>query len=187
MRCTLIVLTLFALSLRLVSAATVSGKVVDVHGKPINGAHVLVSFWLNEGENEGEEETYDLLTDAEGGYTAAVDPNLPVQSAMPGEIVAYAPGYALVQESFKGSDNPLTLVPGTTVSGVVVDANNKPLAGVAVRLHRCSYGDNQYADLPDEWRSRFTAVSAADGSWTLPGAPLNGTASVEVADDLLSA
>ncbi len=38
---TLVILFMLALSLGLVSAATVSGKVVDADGKPIKGANVL--------------------------------------------------------------------------------------------------------------------------------------------------
>ncbi len=172
MRRTLVLLTLLALSLGLASAVTVSGKILDENGKPIKGANVLIALPLY-GE---EQKTYDLLTDAEGGYAVDVDLSTLRSNANPGWICAYAPGYALAAERLNKSDNTLTLIPGTTVSGVVVDVRGKPLAGVAVRLGRCSYGDNQYGSPPDEWRSRFSAVSGADGVWTLPGVPRDGQA-----------
>ena len=66
----------------------------------------------------------------------------------------------------------ITLDPGTTLSGTVVDAQSKPLAGVALCL-----------GVPEEWRARFTVHSAADGSWTLPGVPLAREAEVALIDD----
>ncbi len=36
---------------------------------------------------------------------------------------------------------------------------------------------------PDAWRARFTATTAADGVWTLPGIPQTGKAAIALDDD----
>ena len=69
MRQTFIVLLLLVLSLSFVSAATVTGKVVGMDGKPIKGANVLL-YLYNE---QNDRKPLDLLTDAEGGFSADTD------------------------------------------------------------------------------------------------------------------
>ncbi len=178
MRRILVILSLLALSLGLASAATVSGKVVDAHGKPIRGANVMLDLNLF-----GGPKTDDLLTDAVGGYAVEVDPTLLRPDAILGHIIAYAPGYTLAQAILYKNDNSITLKPGTTISGVVIDAEGKPLPVVSVRLVYCLDRDNNFAGVPDEWRTRFTVKSGTDGAWTLPGIPLAGTVSLFLNDD----
>ena len=153
---TLAVCALFALSLGLVSAATVTGKVIGAWGKPVKGANVYLMLY-------GEQKAVDLRTDDAGGFAVEVDLILPRQGERLGQLFAYAPGYALTQAELKTDGNVIPLDPGTTLSGTVVDETGKPLAGVAVCLA-----------VPEEWIARFTAHSGADGSWTLPGIPLAG-------------
>ena len=150
-----------------------TGKVVGADGKPIKGANVLV--YLNQ---HGERKTLDLLTDAAGGFAVEADLTLLQQDNALGGGVAYAPGYALTTAQLKKSGNVITLNPGTTISGTVVDAEGKPLAGVPVCLRYCRDGDNTTLGVPEEWHARFTVHSAADGSWTLPGIPLVGRPTV---------
>ena len=54
----------------------------------------------------------------------------------------------------------------------MVDIAGKPLAGVPVSL--LGWGSGNGYSVPVQWRPRFTATSAADGGWTLPGVPHAG-------------
>ncbi len=164
-----VLLSLLLLSLYSLSAVTVTGKVVDTDGKPLNGVDVLLSF-------AREQKTLELKTDAAGSFSAEVtyDPD----SA---EVSAYAPGFTLTGASCKANGNVLTLERGATVRGTVVDAAGKPVAGVAVSL-LTAWNARNYAMMFDGWRARFTVVTAADGGWTLPGAPRNGRATVGIID-----
>ncbi len=128
MRHTLIAVLLLALSLGSVSAATVTGKVIGMDGKPISGANICLIQSFTNGEK-----VY-LLSDAAGNFSADIDVTEQMSNAPLGSFVAYAPGYALASAMLMGGDNNITLSPGTTISGTVVDADGKPLAGVPVRL-----------------------------------------------------
>ncbi len=122
MRHTLIILSLLALSLSMVSAATVTGKVVDVDGKPINGANIYLYLFA-------EQKPLELTSDAEGAFSVEIDLAGRGRNTSLGSIVAYAPGYALSSAMLQVNGNVITLSAGATLSGTVVDANGKPLAG----------------------------------------------------------
>jgi len=180
MRLTLLVLSLLVFSLRFVAAETVTGKVVDVNGKPIHGANVCLVVTATG-------KPLSLVTDAEGKYTAEADLAALTQY-FPGLITAYAPGYALTGGMLKGGGNVLTLRPGSAVSGIVVDAAGKPLAGIPIRLlfltnETAPVESDRYTYIPEEWQQRFTATTAADGTWTLPGIPPTGNVSLALFDD----
>ena len=91
--------------------------------------------------------------------------------------MVYAPGYALAHATLDKSGNVITLKPDATISGTVTDTEGKPLAGVPIRLrmiycaHDLHLGYFLNAVVPEAWRARFTASTAADGSWSLPGIP----------------
>ena len=175
-------LALLALSLGVVSAATVTGRVVDLDGKPIKGANV----WLN---LYPIGKTLDLLTDDKGNFADEGDLTFRQPDAFRSWVIAYAPGYALTRAQLNKNYNAVTLNalvtlnPGTTISGTVVAAEGKPLAGVPVYLHSYRDRENNFIGVPEEWRARFTVNSAADGSWTLPGIPLAGSVSLALNDN----
>ena len=179
MRYTLIVFSLLFLSLHCVFAVTVTGKVVGADDKPIAGANV--NLYLFE-----ERKSLELRTDAEGGYAFDIDlagrrANTPLAT-----IVAYAPGYTLADATLTAKGDVVTLSAGTTCSGTVVDTAGKPLAGIPVRLNNVHHDDNRGmpdTNIPDAWRSRFTATTAADGAWTLSGLPRDGTVSFTLDDE----
>lgn len=176
---TFVVISLLVLTFGLVSAATVTGKVIDADGKPIKGANVLLYLF-----QPGKRIALELSTDAGGGYAAEVDPALlQQQNTVIGMIFAYAPGYTLAQARLKKSGNVITLNPGTSISGAVVDEAGKPLAGAPVCLAYCRDHDGNSVAVPVQWSARFTVHSAADGGWTLPGIPLDGNAAVALNDD----
>ncbi len=168
MRHTFIVLLLLVFSLSMVSAATVTGKVVGPDGKPIKGANLLL--YLYGGRNPQE-----LLSDAGGNFSAEVDLSRRGMSNSLGQIFAYAPGYALTSAMLVEGGNVITLNAGTTISGTVVNAAGKPLAGIPVMLRALQHNADRTI-VPVEWLARFTATSGAGGGWTLPGIPPEGTA-----------
>ena len=107
MRRTLIELTLLALSLGLVSAATLTGKVVGADGKPVTGANVFVYL-----TQQGERKTLDLLTDAAGSFTVEADPPAQSQNISLASVCAYAPGYALTNAEAEGEGQRHHPLPG---------------------------------------------------------------------------
>lgn len=182
MRCTLNLLSLLSLlflSFGVATAVAITGKVVGPDGKSINGAKLFLV-------QSDRIKTQELLTDAAGNFSAEVDlthrlPNRPLAW-----IVAYASGCVPAETTLEENGNVITLDAGTTISGTVVDPDGKPLAGVPVRL--LSLHDEKkfnYRDiyLPEEWRADFTATTAADGVWTLPGIPLTGKMHVALDGD----
>lgn len=164
---TLIMLSLFAISLGAASAALVTGKIVDTDGKPINGASIHLALY------DGGK-SLELLSDAAGNYSVELDTAHHSPGMRLASMVVYAPGYELTGASLEQSGDVVTLDTATTLSGTVSDTEGKPLAGVPIRLLRQQNVrnfilDEHIAEVPEEWYTRFTAISAADGSWTLPG------------------
>ncbi len=182
----LLVFALLAFSFTCASAATVNGKVIGPEGQAIKGASVLLQM-------HREQKTLELLTDGAGAFAVSIDlADRQPYSAL-ATVTVYAPGYALSETTLNESDTVITLNPGATLSGTAVDSAGKPLAGVPVRLlqvlekpeHPPRYRENDYTSsaVPDAWRSRFAAVSAADGAWTLPGVPRTGGVILMLDDD----
>lgn len=175
----MMLLSLLALALGCAGAATVSGKIVGTDGKPIPGANVSLTFYLAK-----ERKTFVLVSDAEGGYAVEIDLTNRRSNTLQAMIVAYAPGYALAGDMLvKETGNVITLDRGESISGTVVDAKGKPLAGIPVRLYHARTATQQYAIPPEEWRTWFIVNTAADGSWTLSGIPQGGTAVIALNDD----
>ena len=164
-----VLLSLLLLFLANLSAVTVTGKVIGADGKPCNGVDVLLYFMR-------EKQALELKADGAGNYAAEVAYNMDMAY-----VVAYAPGLAMTAVRLKVSGNVLALDAGTTVSGTVVDAAGKPVAGIAVSLLDVRPA-NGYATVYDNWRARFTVLTSADGAWTLPGIPRDGSADVGLTD-----
>ncbi len=165
-------LLLLAFSLTFVSAAAVTGKVVGTDGKPATGVHVYLHLAdefdpLWGGPNNVR--SMSLLTDGTGSFAAQVDP-ASWQLNFDSNIMVYQPGTALCCAHIKENGNVITLGAGMTINGTVVDMKGKPLAGIPVRLLGLSINDGN-CSIPDALRASFTAFSAADGTWSLPGIP----------------
>ena len=173
---TLVVLSLLVLSLASASAITVTGTVVGTDGTPVSGANIWVRLWF-------ADKTLELHTDVKGEFAVEIDSALLPQSISLGEIIASAPGCTLTIGRLRRGGNVITLSPGTTMSGMVVDAMGKPLAGVPVRLVSLANTNGRRGSVPDEWHGRFTVRTATDGVWTLSGIPLDGEAVVALDDD----
>ncbi len=124
----------------------VTGQVVDNEERPIAGARVAVS-------SMGRRETSDLpnstTTDAQGRYWLRDIPRRAIDGKpLALRIIATKKDYAGVESpvlSLKDGEranpqiiDPIRLVPGVAVSGIVVDHHGKPLAGAEVQSNQVS-------------------------------------------------
>jgi len=114
-----------------------TGKVVDPNGKPVAGARVGVSLRVsNYGSSFGNDV---VVTDQEGGYKYKAVPD-----GQKYDVSARADGYGS-SDVFVDTDNavnnrleikPLMLkAADMNISGIVVDANDKPMANVEVSVN----------------------------------------------------
>jgi uncharacterized GH25 family protein len=111
-----------------------SGKVVDSTGKPIAGARVGVHLWIsNYGTSFGNDV---VVTDQEGGYEYKAIPEGQKYSVS-ARADGYGESYAQVDAGDAEGNHleikPLTLkVAALSISGIVVDINDKPMANTEV-------------------------------------------------------
>ena len=148
-----------------------TGKVVDISGQPVAGALVAL-IWVEEhgGSGMSAEDGHNVMTDAQGAFRLRSIP----RAGSTGKPVTIQ--LAVTKEGFAGVDtkrvrfqpgagNPsqvaetVTLAPGVSVSGTVVDPNGKPLAGVWIEP------GGSYAN-----RSQFTRTDDA-GRFTVRDLP----------------
>ena len=137
----------------LYKGVAVSGTVVDKHGQPVIGARVTPS------DARGFETAPTVKTDAQGHFAL---PHIPT-----GEIVLLTTdnGFAPDLQRFIATSNnkPLhiSLAPGKTLRGYVVNAAAKPLPGVRVDV--------------TSWRNvsalQWHGTTDAHGEFTMPNAP----------------
>ncbi len=141
---------------------TLAGKVVDAESKPVAGADVSVILHTsNYGSGLGSSQ---VRTDKNGRYE---------YKAIPGDMTysvqASADGYGEDSTDLEVSDavdsrvdiEPLTLKKATmSVSGIVVDANDKPVPGARVYIN----GDGQqYRQGKSDAKGRFTIDKLCQG------------------------
>ncbi len=144
----------------LVKGETVSGRVIDGDGGPIEGAKVK----LRDGPSSTG--TADATTDAEGRFT--------IPHAKPGDfyVMAEADGHApafqdvKVERGIDAEGVELTMGPGETIRLRVVDAEGRPLPDVAVAPSLAR---------GREWGSSFRAKTDAEGRAVWRDAPADET------------
>lgn len=160
--------------LRLGKATELTGRVEDPAGNPVPGATVRHRFQgdgsssndpgLNrrrrrQGAATGAGGTPVAQTDADGRFV--------LRGIPPGNfrLWAEAPGFASsdnVEASPGGGDAVIQLRPGLTISGVVRDESNQPLAGVPVQPRRTDRGgSNRW------WRGSSQVFTDAEGRFEL--------------------
>jgi len=160
------------------------GLVVDPQGGAVSGARVALGTKGNAvtGQVDGSEgwrpRARMLVTDEGGGFRAGW---LDVGSAahLSDRLVhVLAPGFALARAEWDGTSSefrvPLEL--GTTIEGVVRDAEGRPVAGASISV--LAAGAIEFSGSPFELPSTHTAT---DGTYRLEHVP-SGT--VEVAAGL---
>ena len=169
-------------------AKTIRAVVRDDKGAPVADASVVVVL-----RNEDKEETRELATDAQGRFET--QPLKPQQGA---EIFVYAPGFALQHANFQdGADQEITLRPGVSATGKVVDEKGKPVANAAVSVDFLVLSANDEDDEDDEearWISLHSlseklplkramrTQSGADGVWKIDDLPAGARVTVDLLD-----
>ena len=137
--------------------------------------------------NERKHTAPELISDAAGNYAGEVDLSDRTTPDSPVRIFAWAPGYALTGDILDTSGNIITLNTSASLSGTVVDQAGTPLAGVPVRLERLMdeqhFLNNDSTVVPEKLHAHFTAITGADGAWTLSGLPQTGVAWLVLNDD----
>lgn len=147
-------------TLRLIAGASISGRVVDSEGKGLPSWTLW--FWSTEGGGGVIRSTSQTTTDGEGKFT------LRSLAAGKGQLNASGPGGSSTQMLI---DTPLAvgekregveirIEAGVDVSGVLVDAEGKPVGGQGVSAVPASGG----VRLSNAW-----ATTKADGTFVLKG------------------
>jgi hypothetical protein len=165
------------IDITLKSGVISTGKVVDSNGKGISNATLLVML---QGPRWGSSIEHNIVTDAEGNYEI---------KALAGEhrysIEASADGYGrnrIVVDAGQAVDNRLnaeaiTLLPANlSVSGVVVDGDDKPVSSVNVSC----YGETQlFGSTQTDNDGKFTLEKICAGRIRISanktgGSPMHG-------------
>lgn len=167
------------LSLTLATLAkpvNITGTVLDPDGKPVAGAKVAAHFFQPEREE-------DTTTGADGRFTFSLE--LPKQEdRFPvGRIVIYAPGLAVSNGTLTKDGATYSLRPTSQMSGLVIDAQGKPVADAVVRLADIIFGNfTNILWVPDSLQETFTARTDINGRWTIKDVPAMGRADVDLID-----
>lgn len=150
-----------------------TGKVVDTAGQPIAGAHVAL-IWVEENGGSGmsSDDRHRAVTDADGNYRFTAIPRTH-PAGKPPQLQ-----FAVTKEGFAGVDTkpftfrpqapdtpqgaePVALGPGCSLSGIVVDPDGKPLAGVWIQPGGSYASRSQFTKTDDA--GRFTVRDLPNG------------------------
>jgi protocatechuate 3,4-dioxygenase beta subunit len=166
------------------SAAIVTGRVIDSAGTPVAGAKVAWEAYrgdeqvlVDETKGTTPSRIGETTTDAAGRFQVRLDkPGVEVSlRILPGSFPA-----ALIAGPFDSSEDvgldDVELPAPEKLSGRVTDEAGKPIAGARIRVR----GGFAFED--DDAVSYAETTSAADGFWSIPNAPANaGRVSVRAA------
>jgi protocatechuate 3,4-dioxygenase beta subunit len=165
-----------------------AGTVVDANGKPVPGAVVQCYQYGSGGTpyvgNEWEAKQQST-TGTDGTFEFQVSP---VSTLLLGRKPGLAPAWAQYWNLTKDTTNQrLILTPPTTLTGVVVDQADKPVADAEVWVYYACIvsereeGGMSYAYLNGKpMRDSFSARTAADGKFVIQGFPTNASADLAV-------
>ena len=155
------------ISVEMERGATIRGRVLDPDGKPVAGATVAPAN-TGSGNSLTGDTRFSVTTDEEGRFACF----LPASHATDYNLVAHDGGYQEFRTWANGASKPFFTLPGTektdftltltrpgTVSGRVVDAQGKPVAGREVRCVPSAMDENRYYDP--------TAKTDADGRFAI--------------------
>jgi hypothetical protein len=158
--------------------------------RPVAGARVIISPLRSK-----DEVSVEVQSGEDGKFTAKLD-----VEPLPAEVLAQLPKnmprpharalivtseYALGGGALSQTETTFRLTRGVAASGVVNDADGKPVGGARVRL-RGVYTQEQHGGtiwIGEKHKDIVSAQSGADGQWKLERLPVTGTAIFELADD----
>ncbi len=160
-----------------VGGAVVRADFFDMaNGKPVAGAHLLVMRLPDGAANKAEEykKVADAASDAEGRAQAE---KIPAGSV---RISVAAPGYAPRMLAYDRLENisfrafQVSLAKVASLRGIVVDSDEKPVAGVKVRAGSSLALDGRGYPSPDS-PNRASVVTDDTGHFTLVELPVGFT------------
>lgn len=149
-------------------------RVMDVDGKPLEGAKLRVAVWYIEGY-EGYKTPKDHISGADGTIVLTLPQKLDILRLWPNKA-NYVGGFKgfergthrdgeLIPEEFE-----FQLARGHKISGRVIDSDGKPVEGVHVRVKLSDEPDLVSTWLTDSFYQP-TVKTDADGRWELNNAP----------------
>jgi len=157
-------------------AVTITGAVLGPDGKPVAGATVAAYFYRLDDNRQ-------TITDVDGHFTLTVELPETKDRYPAGRVAIYRPGLAVGGGSLPREGATYTLTASAQASGIVVDAQGKPVADAIVRVTMIRpKALTQSTIIPDTLREAFTARSDAAGRWTVNDVPAIGKASVQLDD-----
>ena len=178
-------------------AIPVSVRVVGADNKPIENVKIEATEVggeprLNEIGNAPQRGGDGAFTwDWDGTFAAADDAGAGAGAAPDARrflrVEVSAPGMATQKQILRQGQTTLVLQPARVWGGRVFDQNQKPVAGASVSLSGVrppgateeAVGFVPYSSIEIEQNS---AITGADGRWSLSGVPLRDRAEIEVSD-----
>lgn len=163
----------------------VSGLVLGPDDKPVADATVAITSW-----QDGKSNSREVTTDAGGRFALTVEPppaSMP-RGGLPADLVGAVTiavrGLGLSGGMLRKGENTFRLARGVAVSGIVNDAQGKPVGGAMVRFTSVFSDDRSFGASVGETslRERFSVKSGADGRWTMPDLPTEGRAFFQLDD-----
>ena len=165
-----------------------TGTVLDEQGKPVAGATmdcyhyrtppIMMGSMFREPELKQH-----VVTDYKGAFTVAASPDATFVVV---KKAGLSPAWKTWLADRSESSDPLVLSTPTTISGVVLDENDQPVAeaDVCVSSATIQTGESWSSDQNDIFgkpaRECFSARTAADGRFRIKNFPANGHAALTV-------
>ena len=172
-------------------AVPVSIAVVGPDNKPLAGAK-LDAFEFIATSNEPDKPIADVAAGADGVFRwewgGAFDAaEVPSAARRQLHVKVSAPGMVVQHRLLKREQTTIVMQAAREWSGVVLEQNQKPVAGVTLQL--TGFDQETAENAGDSGGNRFyfsgdeqTAVTDANGRWTMKGLPLRGKARVTIRD-----
>lgn len=151
------------------SGTPVSGSIVDRDGKPVAKAKVTVIVFSRKDNNSSK--TEELVSDKAGAFESklALD-----QTYVAAQISASSDGYCPARQYISSQDSlpaTLTLWPGHTLKGKIIDEKGRPLSGAKVEMHRCyAWSNNINIDIEQPSKSK-TVITGKNGMFEFRNLP----------------
>ncbi len=164
-----------------VFAVPLSVAVVDDQGAPVAGADVQLESFIQKAPGFSVAQT-----GADGQATFEVEPpKASIYGDFVGRLAVFKSGFALGGGALNlKKPAKITLAPaGAPISGTVVDASKKPVAGAQVSLSYWRKGGSfvpMFVSAEGPFKDKLKATTDAQGKWTLGNLPPDVTASTSV-------
>jgi peroxiredoxin len=154
---------------------TFSGRVLDAHGRPVNGGTVYVRLH-DAPPTAGDRNPPPVLHQTAVGPSGSFHLDVPVrQDRWSAEVIAarqgHGPGGQVVGSQSRATGLVLSLTRPSFVAGRVVDRAGQPIAGATVSVTGAFQPDNEVLLLPAEVRP--PATSDAQGRFRIAPLPAN--------------